>query len=57
MTRPLPTSWSSFESGLSKNRCGDNIAYYPRCLTREIRPWKVKTARSPLGGRQRDRII
>ncbi len=45
MTLPLPAAWPSFESGLSKSM-RDNIAYYPRRLTREIGPWKIQTARS-----------
>ena len=46
MTLPLPASWSTFQSGLSKSM-RDNVAYYPRRLTREIGPWKIQTARSP----------
>jgi CelD/BcsL family acetyltransferase involved in cellulose biosynthesis len=46
MTLSLPVSWPSFESGLSKSM-RDNIAYYPRRLTREIGPWKIEMARSP----------
>ncbi len=46
MTLALPASWPSFESGLSKSM-RDNIAYYPRRLTREIGAWKIQTARAP----------
>jgi CelD/BcsL family acetyltransferase involved in cellulose biosynthesis len=43
---PLPRSWESFTSGLSKSM-RDNIAYYPRRLSREIGAWTIRTARRP----------
>jgi len=46
MTLPLPASWPSFESRLSKSM-RDNVAYYPRRLTREIGRWRIHSARSP----------
>src|SRR4051812_35385624 len=46
MTLRLPASWPCFLSGLSKSM-RDNVAYYPRRLTREIGAWKLQTARSP----------
>jgi CelD/BcsL family acetyltransferase involved in cellulose biosynthesis len=46
MTLRLPASWRCFHAGLSKSM-RDNVAYYPRRLTREIGPWELQTARSP----------
>ena len=43
---PLPRSWEAFTSGLSKSM-RDNIAYYPRRLSREIGDWRIRTARTP----------
>jgi hypothetical protein len=43
---PLPRSWEAFTSGLSKSM-RDNIAYYPRRLSREIGEWTMRTARTP----------
>jgi len=43
---PLPRSWEAFTAGLSKSM-RDNIAYYPRRLTREIGDWTIRTARTP----------
>jgi len=42
----LPASWPMFQSALSKSM-RDNVAYYPRRLTREIGAWKLQLARSP----------
>jgi CelD/BcsL family acetyltransferase involved in cellulose biosynthesis len=47
MTLRLPASWPIFQSGLSKSM-RDNIAYYPRRLTREVGPWKLQLARAPI---------
>ena len=43
---PLPRSWEAFTSQLSKSM-RDNIAYYPRRLSREIGEWTIRTARTP----------
>jgi CelD/BcsL family acetyltransferase involved in cellulose biosynthesis len=43
---PLPRSWEAFTAGLSKSM-RDNIAYYPRRLSREIGDWTIRTARRP----------
>ena len=42
----LPRRWEAFTAGLSKSM-RDNIAYYPRRLTREMGKWTIRTARSP----------
>ncbi len=42
----LPSRWETFTAGLSKSM-RDNIAYYPRRLTRERGDWTIRTARSP----------
>ena len=42
----LPQRWEAFTAGLSKSM-RDNIAYYPRRLTREIGEWTLRTARTP----------
>jgi hypothetical protein len=46
LTMDLPTSWSALQGRLSKSM-RDNLAYYPRRLTREIGAWQLKAARSP----------
>jgi CelD/BcsL family acetyltransferase involved in cellulose biosynthesis len=46
MRLELPSSWRELKSRLSKSM-RDNLAYYPRRLTREIGPWQIQTARSP----------
>jgi CelD/BcsL family acetyltransferase involved in cellulose biosynthesis len=42
----LPRRWETFTAGLSKSM-RDNIAYYPRRLTRELGEWAIRTAQSP----------
>ncbi|HEY6475129.1 MAG TPA: GNAT family N-acetyltransferase, partial [Polyangia bacterium] len=42
----LPRRWETLTAGLSKSM-RDNIAYYPRRLTREIGDWTIRTARTP----------
>jgi CelD/BcsL family acetyltransferase involved in cellulose biosynthesis len=42
----LPRTWEAFTAGLSKSM-RDNIAYYPRRLSREIGDWTIRTARTP----------
>jgi CelD/BcsL family acetyltransferase involved in cellulose biosynthesis len=42
----LPRSWEAFLTSLTKSM-RDNIAYYPRRLTREIGSWSLDIARSP----------
>jgi CelD/BcsL family acetyltransferase involved in cellulose biosynthesis len=46
LTLRLPPSWRAFLSPLSKSM-RDNVAYYPRRLTREVGPWHIETARTP----------
>jgi Acetyltransferase (GNAT) domain len=46
MSVALPRSWEAFSAGLSKSM-RDNIAYYPRRLSREIGDWTLATARAP----------
>ncbi len=45
-TRALPGAWPEFRSSLHKSM-RDNVAYYPRLLTREGHDWQVRLARSP----------
>jgi CelD/BcsL family acetyltransferase involved in cellulose biosynthesis len=42
----LPRSWAAFLAGLSKSM-RDNLAYYPRKLSREVGPWSISVARTP----------
>ena len=42
----LPSSFERFRAGLTKSM-RDNIAYYPKRLSREIGDWSVQMARSP----------
>lgn len=42
---PLPDSWSAFRHSLSRSM-RDNLAYYPRLLTRHGHDWAVRTART-----------
>jgi hypothetical protein len=46
MVVALPRSWAAFTAGVSKSM-RDNIAYYPRRLSREIGDWTIRTARTP----------
>ena len=45
-TRSLPRSWPEFRQSLGKSM-RDNVAYYPRLLTREGHAWSVRIARTP----------
>jgi len=45
MVVALPHSWEAFAAGLSKSM-RDNVAYYPRRLTREVGTWTLRTART-----------
>jgi CelD/BcsL family acetyltransferase involved in cellulose biosynthesis len=45
MVVALPSSWQAFAAGLSKSM-RDNVAYYPRRLSREVGAWKLCTART-----------
>ncbi|MES1205729.1 MAG: GNAT family N-acetyltransferase [Pseudomonadota bacterium] len=47
LTVPLPGSWAEYRASLSKSM-RDNVAYYPRKLSRERRSWTIRVARSPL---------
>jgi len=42
----LPRTWETFLAGLTKSM-RDNIAYYPRRLSREVGSWSLAIARSP----------
>lgn len=46
MTVRLPRSWIEFKAQLSKSM-RDNIAHYPRKLSREVGRWMLREARSP----------
>jgi CelD/BcsL family acetyltransferase involved in cellulose biosynthesis len=45
VVRPA-TSWETYRATLSKSM-RDNLAYYPKRLTREVGPWDVHVVRSP----------
>jgi CelD/BcsL family acetyltransferase involved in cellulose biosynthesis len=45
LTVPLPPTWDAFRSRLSKSM-RDNLAYYPRRLTRHGLPWRVRILES-----------
>ena len=47
----LPDSWAAFRQGLSKSM-RDNLAYYPRLLTRGGHHWKIRVVESPNGMRE-----
>ena len=42
----LPGSWEAYQRGLSKSM-RDNLAYYPRLLTRRGFDWRIRVAREP----------
>ncbi|MGI4789793.1 MAG: GNAT family N-acetyltransferase [Janthinobacterium lividum] len=45
-TRSLPRSWPEFRKSLGKSM-RDNVAYYPRLLTRDGHSWSVRIVRAP----------
>ncbi|HVT07178.1 MAG TPA: GNAT family N-acetyltransferase [Polyangia bacterium] len=51
LTAQLPTSWAVYRTTLSKSM-RDNVAYYPRKLSRECPGWRLREVRSPaeIGG-------
>ena len=46
LTAQLPTSWAAYRTTLSKSM-RDNVAYYPRKLSRERAGWRLREVRSP----------